>query len=261
VLRSHLRRPFDDVTVGLENLVALPRPYLALAISLLSMTATWFVYVPIHELLHVAGCLWTGGAVSELELRPEYGGALLAAVFDFVVVGGEYSGRLSGFDTHGSDLIYLATDFAPYLLSVFIGVPLLQLCRRRARPILFGPAIVVGLAPFYNFIGDYYEMGSIVVTRVLTWLTGGAPTPIFESLRSDDVAGLIGRMASAPGELGLGSSGALAVGSLVVTLALLASVALAFLSYGLGAAFSDAVLGVQAQQEPADASPPDEQSP
>ena len=128
----------------MDGIASAPRPYLALAATMLAMILAWFVYTPIHELLHVLGCVVTGGSVSELEIQPIYGGALLARVFPFVVPGGEYAGRLSGFDTHGSDLVYLATDFAPYLLTVLIGVPALRRCAGHSRPLVFGGGVVAG---------------------------------------------------------------------------------------------------------------------
>src|SRR5262249_2715862 len=71
------------------------------------MLAGWWIYVPVHELLHAAGCRLTGGGVTRLEIGAVYGGALLSRVLPFVVAGGEDAGRLSGFDTHRSDRIYL----------------------------------------------------------------------------------------------------------------------------------------------------------
>ena len=144
-----------------------------------SLVAAWYVYVPIHELLHAHGCVATGGSVTTLEIQTQYGGALLAKVFPFVQAGGEYAGRLSDFDTHGSDLVYFATDATPFLLSIFLGVPLLRACGRASRPLLLGPAIVLALAPFYSLTGDYYEMGSILVT--------GAMGEEWQALRSDDL--------------------------------------------------------------------------
>jgi hypothetical protein len=229
----------------MERLVDAPRPFLGLALAMASMTLCWFIYVPIHELLHVAGCVLTGGSVSELEIQAEYGGHLLAQLFDFVVVGGEYSGRLSGFDTGGSDLVYFATDVGPYLLSVFIGVPLLILCTRRHRPLLFGPAVVLGLAPFYNFIGDYYEMASMLTTRVITLFRGGGNPPAFESLRSDDVLALIGKFFETPGELGLHTSGELMLGGTIIAVSIGGSILLALATYWLGCLFSDAVLSAE----------------
>ena len=149
----------EDLVSCLERILHVKRPVSGIILFFVSLVATWFVYVPIHELLHVAGCVITGGTVSQLEIAPQYGGGLLARVFPFVVSGGEYAGRLSGFDWKGNDLIYLATDMMPYMLSIFIGVPLLKACGRRRRPILFGTAMVLGFAPIYNIPGDYYEMG------------------------------------------------------------------------------------------------------
>jgi hypothetical protein len=148
-------------------------------VALVSVVVAWYVYVPVHELLHALGCAASGGSVTTLEIQTQYGGALLAEIFPFVRAGGEYAGRLSDFDTHGSDLVYLATDALPFVLSILIGVPLLRSCGRTSRPFLFGPGIVLGLAPFISLSGDYYEMGSILVTRIL----GEAWHP----LRSDDL--------------------------------------------------------------------------
>lgn len=148
-------------------------------LAVVSLVVAWYVYVPIHELLHALGCLATGGSVTTLEIQTQYGGALLAAVFPFVEAGGEYAGRLSDFDTHGSDLVYLATDALPFVLSILLGVPLLRACGLASRPLLLGPAIVLALAPFYSLTGDYYEMGSILVT--------GAMGEDWYPLRSDDL--------------------------------------------------------------------------
>ena len=148
-------------------------------LAAVSLIVAWYVYVPIHELLHALGCVATGGSVTTLEIQTQYGGALLAEVFPFVQAGGEYAGQLSDFDTHGSDLVYLATDALPFVLSILLGVPLLRACGLASRPLLLGPAIVLALAPFYSLTGDYYEMGSILVTRAV----GEAWYP----LRSDDV--------------------------------------------------------------------------
>lgn len=236
-MRKLLLSPLTDLTACLERLASGPRPGGMLAVTTVSLIVTWFVYVPIHELLHALGCVITGGTVSELEIAPQYGGALLARWFPFVVSGGEYAGRLSGFDTGGSDLIYLATDFMPYVLTVVFGVPLLKLCARRRRPILFGVGIVVGLAPFYNVIGDYFEMGSIIVTRAFTAVRG-SDVVLFSSLRSDDVFKLIGDVCTKPDTLGLSGAGGLAGGSIVIFLSFMLGVALAVVTYALGHGFA-----------------------
>ena len=184
--------PFRDFMAAMDAQVArASRPKRAFLIVLLSSVASWWVYVPVHELLHALGCYVAGGSVSELQIAPRYGGTLLARVLPFVVGDSDYAGRLSGFDTKGSDLIYLATDALPFLLSVFIGVPLLKACAGGARPVLLGAAFVLGLAPFSSLTGDYYEMGSIITTRAMGVLHGAGGPPPFAALRSDDVVKLV----------------------------------------------------------------------
>jgi hypothetical protein len=227
------RQPFSDLFACIEVSTRGARPFVALAAMPLGMALTWFVYTPIHELLHVLGCVATGGSVSELEIQPIYGGRLLAKIFPFVVPGGEYAGRLSGFDTRGSDLVYLATDFTPYLLTILIGVPVMRLCTVRARPFLFGAAVVVGLAPFYSIPGDYYEMGSILTTRAASWLLPGNAAA-YGGLRSDDVFALIGDVLARPAELGLPGGGETGLALSLIGVSLAVGVLLAFLTYALG---------------------------
>lgn len=233
-----IRRPLDDTRAALEALAALPHPTRALCWMAAGLVVTWFVYVPVHELLHVAGCVATGGRVSEVQLDPIYGAALLARLLPFVVPGGGYAGRVSGFDTGGSDLVYLATDFAPYLLSIGIGVPLLRRCAGMAHPALLGAAVVLGLAPFYNATGDYYEMGAILVTRAAA--LGSGPPP-FASLRSDDLFALLGQLAADPAALALSGAGEVAAAAILVAVATLVGLLLAFLTYAAGRALADAL--------------------
>lgn len=234
-MRRFFRQPIDDVLAALEHLVAVRNPLTTMVPAMLTMLVTWFVYVGIHELLHVAGCLVAGGTVSTLEISTRYGGAIYAKYFDFVVTGSEYAGRLSGFDTHGNDWIYMSTVFGPFLLTVLFGVALVKLCARRRRPVLFGVAIIVGLAPFYNLQGDYFEMGSIVTTRAVTlaWQGGGNP-PMFEKLRSDDVFKLLDQFVRTPGELGLEGAAMIAAGVGVILVSFVLDVLLAFGTYFLG---------------------------
>lgn len=236
-MRQLFALPVKDVVACLNCLAAHARPYRAMGVTVAAMVVTWFIYVPIHELLHVLGCLGTGGTVSRLEVAPQYGGHLLAKWFDFVVCGGEYAGRLSGFDWKGSDLIYLATDFGPYILTVVIGIPLLKLCTRRSRPLLLGAAVVVGLAPFYNVIGDYYEMGSVIITRVVTVVSGGE-TIAFEGIRSDDIFKLAGDLCLRPSELGLEGAATIVVGAALILMSFLLGIVLAFVTYALGSLFA-----------------------
>lgn len=231
VLGRLFLEPLDDLMAAMETqIMRAPHPQRALVLLVVGGVVSWWVYVPIHELLHAVGCWLTGGTVSELQIAPEYGGALFARLFPFVVSGGDYAGRLSGFDIKGSDWIYLATDALPFLLTVFIGVPLLKACARGQRAALFGAAFVLGMAPFYCITGDYYEMGSILTTRALTWLSGGGEPVAFANLRSDDVLKLVGELWAASAELHAG-----AVSGVVVATALVVSTLLAFATYAAGA--------------------------
>ncbi len=237
-MRTLLRKLIDDLALSLGHLADARRPAVAMAVMVAGLVVTWFIYVPIHELLHVLGCVATGGSVSVLEVAPQYGGALLARWFPFVVSGGDYAGRLSGFDTNGSDLIYLATVFMPYLLTVFIGIPMLRACTRRRRSALLGAGVVVGLAPMYNLIGDYYEMGSIITTRAATLLSGRSEPVAFVGIRSDDLFKLVGELCTKPGELALHGATAIGVGALLIAVSLLVGVVLALLTYALGDRFA-----------------------
>ncbi len=241
--RRFLRQPFDDVIACLEPIVLVRSPVKALAPLLVSLVVCWIVYVPIHELLHAFGCWTTGGEVTRLEISPRYGGTLLAKVFPFVVSGGEYAGRLSGFDTHGSDWSYLATDFMPYVLTVVLGVPLLKIAGRKRRPITFGLGIVTGLAPFYSLPGDYFEMGSIVVTRFVTLLRGQFGPPVYEKLRSDDIFKLLETYFTNPSEAGLTGVMPMIGGAGVIILSMATALLLALATYALGHHFSKICLG------------------
>ncbi len=233
-MRAFFRRPFDDTIGCLEHIMVVGHPFKVLAPMMIAMVATWFVYVPIHEMLHVLGVVAPGGDVSVLEVSPRYGGTILARHIPWVMSGGKYAGRLSGFDTKGSDLIYLSCVFMPFVLSVLIGVPLIKLCMKRRRPILFGMAIVLGLAPFYNMPGDYFEMGSIITTRGLTLFQGGGNPPVFQGIRSDDIFTLIGNIFTQTGASGLGGAGAVVILLLIVAASLIVDVLLAFATYALG---------------------------
>ena len=198
-LRRFLAAPAGDAISCLSATVAdSAQPWTGLLCLLLSVMAAWWIYVPAHEFLHAAACSLSGGEVRKLTISPIYGGVLLSHWLTFVQPGGEYAGRLSDFSTGHSDLRYLAIDAAPYLLSIVLGVPLLRLATLRRSRLLAGPALVLALVPFLSLTGDYYEMGSIVVTRAVLpfdqppepWETPGG----LMKLRSDDLPSLIGRM-------------------------------------------------------------------
>ncbi len=166
-VKAFFSRPWLDVFRGLDaSLEAGGRAFAAVGLGL---AAGYWLYVPLHELLHAFACMATGGTVTRLEVAPTFGGVLLARIFPWVVSGGEYAGRLSGFDTGGSDLVYLATDLGPFLLTLWPGVWLLRWAARRRQAALFGASLPFALAPFLSATGDAYEIGSILVTRLPPW--------------------------------------------------------------------------------------------
>jgi hypothetical protein len=187
-----LTAPFADFLNGLDR--CLTHGVRSLAVLFLGLIAGWWVYVPVHELLHAAACAAAGGGVSRLEIDAMYGGALLAKIFPFVVSGSEYAGRLSGFDTRGSDWIYLATDLGPFVPVIFPGVWWLRRAAAAHRAFAFGAALPFAFAPFLSLTGDAYEIGSLLVTNLPPW-KGTA------LLRGDDVfktAEALGRTPAAP---------------------------------------------------------------
>ncbi len=194
-LTGIVARPISDWLNALESCVR-GDGRAAIGPGLASLLLAWWLYVPIHELAHAWGCLLAGGQVTRLEIAGIYGAAWLARVFPYVSVGSEYAGRLSGFDTRGSDLIYLATCALPFVLTVFVGVPLLRAvprARGRRRAVVLGAAIPMAFAPFVSLPGDYYEMGSILVSRALAALVPGFS---IDRWRSDDLVKLVGTLAS-----------------------------------------------------------------
>ncbi len=184
--RAFFTRPVSAVVTGLEN--CLDSGVRGLLLIAAGLIAGWWLYVPVHELSHALACLATGGAVSRLEIDPLYGGALLERVFPFVAAGGDYAGRLSGFDTGGSDLVYLATDLGPFLWTLLPGVWALRVASRRRLPVAYGASLPFALAPFLSLTGDAYEIGSILTT----WLP---PWSGLEMLRGDDVFRLAPQLA------------------------------------------------------------------
>lgn len=202
-----------------------------LVVIALGVLLSWWIYVPVHELAHAWGCLLAGGDVTRLEIDGIYGAALLAKVFPYVTVGSEYAGRLSGFDTRGSDLIYLVTCALPFVLTVLIGVPLLRAVPRLRgwrRGLALGAAVPVAFAPFVSLTGDYYEMGSILVSRVVVALVPGFPV---DRWRSDDVIKLVRDLAAQAGAADIAG----------VAASLIVGAALAFATYWAGVLVADAM--------------------
>ncbi len=126
--------------------------------------------------------------MSRLDLPSLYGAVFLKQFFPFISVGSEYAGQLTGFTTSGSDLTYLLTDFLPYLLTIVFGIPLLRSVSSRSSPLFssakLGIAVPFAYAPFVAVTGDYYEMGSIITSRLVSFSSPGfAPL----RWRSDDM--------------------------------------------------------------------------
>ncbi|HSK81142.1 MAG TPA: hypothetical protein VLQ45_32105 [Thermoanaerobaculia bacterium] len=173
--------PAADVLHGLDR--CLDRGASGLVLALLGLVLGWWIYVPLHELLHAGACWVVGGEVTRLEIDALYGGTLLSRIFPFVVPASDYAGRLSGFDTRGSDLVYLATDLGPFVLTLFPGVWALRRAAASRNALLFGASLPFALAPFLSLTGDAYEIGSILVTRIPPW---EAPV-LRDLLRGDDL--------------------------------------------------------------------------
>jgi len=218
-LLRRLLLPANDVLHGLDH--CLDRGARSLLFVGLGLVVGWWIYVPLHELLHAAACLLAGGEVTRLEIDAVYGGALLSHIFPFVVPASDYAGRLSGFDTRGSDLVYLATDLGPFILTLFPGVWLLRRAAAAHNGFLFGASLPFALAPFLSLTGDAYEIGSILVTQLPVWQEAR------ELLRGDDLLKKVRELAAVPGAPWGGALLATVVG-----------VAWAFLTYWAGSALA-----------------------
>lgn len=230
-----LALPFEDFFSGLERCIdKVSATYLI--IVLIAFVVSWWIYVPLHELGHAFGCILGGGTVSELEVSPMYGAALLKEIFPFVTVGSDYAGQLTGFDTKGSDLIYLLTDFFPFLLTIFVGVPLLK-SAARSKPVSaclkLGFGLPIAFAPFISFSGDYYEMGSIILTRIVKTFS-----PRFDvaTWRSDDMFKLAQDL--------FFSGATYTAGDIIgVAVSFILGIVLIYFTYLLGSLFSALILG------------------
>lgn len=138
--------------------------YKGLFKMLLGLILFWHIYVPVHELLHVAGCLLGGGEVESLNLKPQYGGFILQKLFPFVIPESDYAGRLTGFKTP-NPWAYALVDLFPYGISL-LGITLIEFCRRKKLEVLLGLGIVLAFVPFMSIPGDYYEAVSLATTQV-----------------------------------------------------------------------------------------------
>ncbi len=208
----------------------------------LACAATWWIYVPTHELMHAWGCQLSGGTVTRLDIAEGYGGSLLQRLFPYVRVGSDYAGQLSGFDTHGSDFTYAVTVIFPYLLTIFLGVPLLLHLRALRHPsnrslLALGAALPLAWAPFLSITGDYYELGAILASRLAEGLFAIDTT----AWRGDDLFRIAGPLFSEEVKLrGADAAGVLA--------GLVLAVLLAFATYALGRVVARA-MGLRGEPE------------
>jgi len=210
--------------------------------SLLMMaTVGWWLYVPAHELLHAFGCLWSGGEVTRLELAPEYGAAWLQAFFPWLAVGSDYAGQLTGFDTRGSDLIYLVTVLAPYGLTLFPGMTLWTFVLTAnwgsaSVWALTGLSFSMVAAPFIAIFGDMYEAASIITTRGL--LLAGRVQDL-QRWRSDDMFLLLRELAPTMDGLDV----------VMLVSSLLLALLLAWMMYWMGRRLAVALLTLSSKHE------------
>lgn len=190
-----LARPVKSFWRMYSEILSSAKPTKTVLLLFSGLIIGWLIYVPIHELLHAAGCVLGGGDVSRLEIQPVYGGAFLSRIFSFVVAESDYAGRLSGFDTHGSDLTYGLTVYFPFLLSLFAFF-CLELAVRKKSAFAFGFFLPCAFAPLISLTGDFLELGSILAFQL--W---PGPSDIHRLLISDDLFRLIKEMCS--GEPGM----------------------------------------------------------
>jgi hypothetical protein len=226
-----LAAPFTDLFAGLQRSTEALGGR-ALPLLLVACAAGWWLYVPVHELMHAWGAQLGGATVTRLDIDPIYGARFLQRFFPYVQVGSAYAGQLAGFDTHGSDLAYALTVFFPFVLSIAIGVPLLVRAARVPAPsvastALFGFALPIAWAPILSIGGDFYELGAIAISRAAA-LVGAQG----ESWRGDDVIAIVGR------RFGGAFSWLDAAG---VAASLLLGIVLAFATYAAGRAVAAAM--------------------
>ena len=203
-MRELLAMPFTDVYRGVQRATeALGLRALPLLIA--ACAAGWWVYVPVHELMHGWGAQLGGATVTRLDIDPWYGARLLQRVFPYVHPGSAYAGQLAGFDTHGSDLAYVLAVIFPFALTVVVGIPVLVRALRATPSVtstlLLGLVLPVAWAPILSIGGDYYELGAIAISRIAATfgVDGG-------SWRGDDVFAVLGRVSNAGDAIGVSAS-------------------------------------------------------
>ena len=156
----------------------------------------------------------TGGRVTELQVAPPFGGAILARLLPFVRAGGSYAGRLSAFEPTG-DLAYLVTVMLPHLILAPLGALACRAAARWGHPFGWGLGFAAAAQPLASMFGDCYEAASIPLTAAARRV--GALWAL--RLRGDDVSLVWDQVAA------LDSRGAWALFAIIC----LAGIALSFL--------------------------------
>ena len=240
-------QPLRDYLLLLDQAArhfSIPRLILLLAFAV----GGWWLYVPAHELLHAFGCLWSGGEVTRLELAPQYGAAWLQTFFPWIAVGSDYAGQLTGFDTHGNDVIYLLTVLAPFALTLFPGMTLwifAAIANWQSATVwaLAGLSFSMVAAPFISVFGDMYETASIITTRALLLADSQQNA---QRWRSDDMFLLLRELVPDAGWLDL----------VMIASSLLLAVLLAWSLYWLGRRLAVALLTLFANNAQGDQTQP-----
>jgi len=160
--------------------------YSNLLILFVTFLSSWWLYVPIHELMHVMGCILVGGEVNELALDPLYGGELLSKIFPFVVSDSDYAGQLTDFTTPNK-FAYFVVDLFPYLLSL-PGVLFIRLSIKFRYMWLFSIGFLLMYVPLTQMFGDFYEAASLGVGELMTLIN---PDLNPQLIISDDLFKLI----------------------------------------------------------------------
>jgi hypothetical protein len=219
--RAGWPEPWRRLLDHLERATAGPRAGLRLALIAVLAVGTWWIYVPLHELAHAGACLSCGGEVRRMTLAPSYGGSIAARHFDWIDDETPYAGQLADFTTGGSDLCYLWLVLAPFAVTP-LARPLLRRAARRREAAAFAVGMVLALMPLVSIPGDFYEAGSIVVTRA-----AADALPDAEALRSDDLPALLGRLGAKGADTPPRAWAAALAGAALGTLGALALTALA----------------------------------
>ncbi len=224
--------PFIDLFAGMQRATARIGAR-ALPLLLAACVAGWWLYVPLHELMHAWGAQLSGATVTRLDIDAIYSARLLQRLLPYVHVGSAYAGQLVGFDTHGSDLAYALTVFFPFVLSIALGIPVLVCASQTAVPgvvstLLFGLALPMAWAPLLSVGGDFYELGAIATSRTAALLGVDG-----RGWRGDDVIAVFGRSFGGAAFSWTDLAG--------VAISLLLGIVLAFATYAAGRGVAKAI--------------------